>query len=132
MSLTAYAQAQLANYLFGGTALSLPGTWYVGLLDITSTELTAANSGGYARVAVTNNTTNWPAGTGSFPLSKSNGTAVTFAAATGTWTTAVWFGLYDALTAGNLWLQGPLRQPSVTLGGNAANFPVGSLITQWS
>jgi hypothetical protein len=132
MSLTLYAQAAIANYYLGDTTLAPPGTWYVGLLDAKSVELTTANALGYARVAVTNNTTNWPAGTGSFPLAKANGTSVTFAAATGTWATAVWFGLYDALTGGNLWIQGTMLAPVAIVGGNQANFPPGALVTQWS
>ena len=104
-----------------------PQTIYVALLDLTNTELTG---GGYARVALANTTTNWPAPTGQTPASVSNGVAVTFAVASTNWNTAVWFALYDALTAGNLLFQGPLLTPIGIIAGQALNFSVGSIVVQ--
>ena len=58
------------------------------------------SAGAYARVAVTNNTTNWPAPTGD-PAQVQNGTVVTFPTTTASWGQIAGFGLWDALTAGN-------------------------------
>lgn len=130
MSIGAFFEAAIANQWLGGTAPSIPATWYVALFDLTNTEL-AGN--GYARVAVTNNTTNWPAGTGSVPLAKANGIAVVFPTATpSAWNAAAWFGLYDAATNGHLFGPFPLLTPVITTAGNAATFAIGSLVTQWT
>lgn len=76
------------------------------------TEFTTGTAPAYARVALTNNTTNWPAGN-----PKSNGTAITFPTATGDWPRAFAWGIFDASTAGNLLYWGPL----------ATNIKIGSV-----
>src|SRR5574342_684550 len=67
-SLTDYAEAQVANALLGGAALGAPSSasnWYLGLLTVTpgddGTGGTEVSTGSYARVAILNNSTNWPA-----------------------------------------------------------------------
>ena len=71
---------------------------------------------GYARVAVTNNTTNWPSPSGSDPTTVQNGTAITFPTTTGSWG-AVVFGyvLMDASTSGNARLWGLLTATTSAL-----------------
>lgn len=46
----------------------------------------------------------FPVGTGTAPTTISNGAAITFPTATASWGTAIAFGLFDALTSGNLLL----------------------------
>jgi hypothetical protein len=88
----------LANVYFGlfSVAPTMPaGTG--------GTELTSGTAPGYARIAV-------PAASLSAASGGvlQNGTAITMAAASGTWPTAVAWGLWDALTAGNLLWAGTL------------------------
>lgn len=47
---------------------------------------------GYSRVAVTNDTTHWPAASG---RQKSNGVAIAFGTPTGDWGVIGWFAIYD-------------------------------------
>jgi hypothetical protein len=81
----------IANSQFGGGATTwAPATWYVGLSTTTPNEdgtgFTEPVGGSYARVAVTNNTTNWPAATTSSGVtSKANGTVIQFTNPTGTY-----------------------------------------------
>lgn len=100
-----YLEGKQADEVLGGTAFSAPGTVYAALftdapVDAGSggTELTIGVDG-YARVAITNNGTNFPALSGGL---KQNGTAITFPQATASWGTIVAWGLYDAATSGNL------------------------------
>lgn len=77
---TTYANKILDALLGSGHASGMPATVYVGL----RASGVEPSSGSYARVAVTNNDTNWPAASG---RSKANGTVITFPAPTGAWGT---------------------------------------------
>lgn len=113
MGQTNYVKAKIADQLFGGTAYTPPATLYFALLGDTNTRVqrdagtvTELSGSAYARVAVTNNTTNFPAATGTIPTTKSNGTAITWPTPTAGWAAVHAIGIYDASTSGNLlwWL----------------------------
>lgn len=95
--------------MLGGTAFAAPANVHIALYSATpsdtggGTELTTGTAPAYARVATTNNTTNWPAGN-----PKSNGTAITYPQATGNWPRVYAWGGFDAATVGNLLYWGPL------------------------
>src|SRR3990170_5180261 len=80
----------ILNHILGGPDFTRPGTIWMGLwtgvLDDTSTGATGneVSGGSYARLAVTNNSTNFPAASGG---AKSNGVDFTFVAATAAWGT---------------------------------------------
>lgn len=101
-----YTEKKILDLIFGNTAYSIPATLYIGLFTVTpaddGTGGTEVTGGSYARVALTNNTTNFPNATGGDPSTKSNGIAVTFPAATANWGTVVGVGIFDASTSGNL------------------------------
>ncbi len=114
---------------FGAVASSAPATYYVGLSTTTPTNtgsnITEPSGNAYARVAVTNNTTNWPAAAS---RSKSNGTTITFPTATGSWGTVTHFVLFDAATAGNMRAWGALTASQSVASGATPDFPVGALV----
>jgi hypothetical protein len=70
------------------------------------------STGSYARESITNNTTNWPTPTGGDPATVSNGTSITFPTTTASWGQLVGFGLWDALSGGNLRTWGLLSAAS--------------------
>jgi hypothetical protein len=107
---------------FGGTDFTPPATWYVALLDASDTEL---SGNGYARVAVTNNTTNFPT-----PTTGQNSISieVTFPVATGDWTEAVKVGLYTASSGGTREFKTLLEEPATVLDGVEFFIPAGSLV----
>jgi hypothetical protein len=120
--------AQLNNNL-GGTALSLPASLYAALFTVAPTAAgggTEVSGAGYARVAITRNTTNFPAASAG---ALSNGTAITFPSPTGSWGGAiVAVGIYDASTAGNLLYFASLTDQTKTFTtGDTASFPAASL-----
>jgi len=98
-SLTNYGEGKVLAHLFGGTTYAPVATWYVGLFSVAPTDSTAGTEltgGGYARAAVSNNTTNFPAANPAV-----NGADVTLFTSSGSHT-AVAMGLFDAVTGGNL------------------------------
>jgi len=101
-SLTNYGEGKVLGHLFGGTAYTVPSTWYIGLFSAAPTDTTAGTEltgGGYARAAVTNNTTSFPVvAAGSAVV---NGPDITLFTSSGSHT-AVAMGLFDASTSGNL------------------------------
>ena len=109
---------------FGATDFTPPATWYVGLLDATETELTG---GGYARVAVTNNTTNFP---NAVSKQKSSGTAVVFPVATADWNEAIKVGFWTASTGGILKFKTTLDAPVTVLDTVEFSFNAGDLVFQ--
>jgi hypothetical protein len=132
-SLSNYAEAKILDYVFGGAAFASPATLYVALYTADpsdsggGTELTIG-ANGYTRVAVTNNSTNFPASTGTSPTTKSNGTAITFAANTTVdWGTISGVALFDAASAGNMIAWTGLTVAKPVMVGDTASFAIGAL-----
>ncbi len=127
-SFSDFLENELLDHVFGNAAYSAPATLYVSLYTVTPADAgggTEATGGSYARVAVTNNATNFPAASGG---AKANGTAITFPAPTANWGTVVAFGIHDAASAGNLLAWGALTVNKTINNGDAApSFAVGDL-----
>lgn len=103
-----FAKTAILNHFFKGTAYTQPTHLYVGL---STTDLLADGSGitevtGSAYARVLNDT--WTVSGNEV----TNGAAVTFAKATGSWGTPIQWFLADALTAGNYLCRGPIVYPS--------------------
>jgi hypothetical protein len=100
-----YLENQLLDHLLGRTTYTAPATVYVGLWSVAlsdaSTGSTAGevSGGGYSRVAVTNDTNQWPAASGGL---KANASSVVFPSATSNWGTVRTVAILDAPSAGNL------------------------------
>lgn len=127
-----YLETAIQNHILGNTAYTAPATVYVSLhtatLDDTSTATTSEVSGGsYARVALTNNTTNWPAASG-VTASKSNGTAITFPTATASWGTVTFAAIVDSASgAGNILWRIPLTVSKTISSGDTFSFAIGQI-----
>lgn len=136
-----YAENKLADALFRAQSLGAPATWYVALFTAAPSDTgggTEATGGSYARVAVTAGLTafNGTHGTTSGASSGTNGTvsnaaAVTFPAPTANWGTVTHWGLFDAASAGNLWVWAALTNAKTVNNGDAApQFAAGALTVQ--
>ncbi|MBA7580220.1 hypothetical protein ES708_22111 [subsurface metagenome] len=122
-----YLENKQLDHVLGGPDYSRPATVYVALYTIAPTDAgggTEVSGGGYARVAVTNNATNWPAAAGG---AKSNGTPITFPQATADWGTVVAFAILDAPTAGNFLYWADLTESRPIVTGITAIFLVGAI-----
>lgn len=130
-SKSTYLENALLNGVLGGPAFPLPTTVYIALSTAaysdtaTGAAMTEVSGNGYARVAVTNNATNWPAAASG---QKQNGATFTFPAATGTgWGTVTAFYICDAASGGNVLYGGDLTTPRSITGGDTASFAPASL-----
>lgn len=97
-----YLENKILDHVLSGSTYSPPATVYFALFTSAPTDAgggVEVSGTGYARAAVTNNLTNFPAAVGG---SKSNGAVVNWPEAGGSWGTVVHFGIFDSLTGGNL------------------------------
>lgn len=121
----------ILDHVLGGPDYVRPPTVYVALFTAdptdagTGAEVSTGDWTNYARVAVTNNDTNWPAAAGG---AKSNGTEISFGAATiVTPVDVTHLGIWDAATAGNLLYHGALDTPKTITDGDTPRFGVGEI-----
>ena len=127
------AQTDAVLNVLRATNITAPANVYVGLFSVNpaddasaGTELTGA--GGYARQAVTFGA---PATDTGNIRKISNTGLITFGPATGAdWAQAVGFGIYDALTLGNLLYWDSLTTPKTVAVGDKAEFAVGALVVK--
>ena len=126
-SFSDYLENALLNQLFRGSSYSFPGTLYVGLYTAAPTDAgggTEVSGNGYARVAVTANTSNWANSTAG---ATSNSNAITFPQASGSWGTVVALGIFDASTSGNLLAWADLTTNKLVGNGDTPSFAAGDL-----
>lgn len=130
--LTIYQANSILASVFGS---GNPATLYIALCEsspnsgsngLSIAEPTPTQWANYARVAVANNSTNWPV-----PAlgQVANGTPITFVASSGPAGsfTFPYVAVLDALTGGNLQTYGPLVTPVTVSTGVAPSFGVGAL-----
>jgi hypothetical protein len=117
-----YLENEILDHILGTGAYTMPATVYVGLStgsfndDNSGTELTGNN---YAREAIT-----FAAASSG---SADNSAAVEFNAATGSWGTVSHFGLFDALSGGNLLIHGALTASKVISSGDILKISIGDM-----
>jgi hypothetical protein len=134
-SMSNYLEDIILDHILGDTSFATAATVYIGLwtatLSDTSTGATAGevSGGSYARVAVTNNTTNWPDASGG---TKSSGAAFDFGTASGSWGDVTDWAIVDSSSgAGNIYYYGTLTTPKTIASGDSAQFASGDIdITQ--
>lgn len=123
----------ILNNRFGAVATSPAATYYLGLSTTAPASdgtgvtepVSGATANGYARLAVANNTTNFP---NAANRQKSNGAAFTMGTATADWGVITHFVLFDNLTGGALRAYGPLDAPVTIVTGDTPTFPIGSIV----
>lgn len=137
-SKTDWFEKALLDNLFGGAALTVPGTWYIALstsayaetaTGASMNEVSTTNTG-YGRASAVNTSASFSGATGSSPTSKTTNTAITFPGCTNaTWGTVVSFYLCDAAAAGagNAWYGGDLTASKSIQPGDTASFASGQL-----
>jgi hypothetical protein len=132
MSFSNYLELEILDHVWGNAAYTAPATLYFGLSSTTpaedGTNVTEPSSGSYARVAVTNNATNFPAAAAG---AKANGTAITWPQASGDWLTGAnltYVVIYDAPTGGNFLGYGLLDVAKPVFSGDTASIAIGTFI----
>lgn len=101
--ITKHQASKIQNFIFGKTQLVPSDTYYVGLsktpITVEGTGLTEPSGGGYERVAIANNKTNWTTSTDGSILNK---TRVEFNEAQVPWGTCTHIFVADAKIGGNI------------------------------
>lgn len=129
-----YLEKKLLDHLLMGNTLAYTGetTLYIGLFTADPGESGVANEfvlgvGGYARIAVDNNETNFPPCSGEVPAIKTNGTLLSFPKATTAWGTATHWAIYNASSAGDMLAHGTLAASYSIQIGQTPKIPIGAL-----
>lgn len=121
-----YLETQIIKYWFqnDGTAASKPANLYVGLFTATpndaggGTEVSTSGTN-YARATVAASAANWSSPTGNNGTT-ANLNTINFGAPSGNWGSIVAFGIFDALSGGNLLWWGALDIAKTVNNGDAA------------
>lgn len=131
-SIATYLSNKALDKIFGRTDFTPAATLYLALYSVApnsdgsgGTELTG---GGYARVAITNNTTNFP---NASARQKLNGAAIGPFANDGTagdWAAAVAWKILDAGSGGNVYTFGLLTPAVIIRAFQSRSFAAGDLI----
>jgi hypothetical protein len=94
----------ILNHITGKSAIFTLPVAYIGLFTATGTDagtgFTEVTGGSYARRSTV--AADWAAASGSGPSTITNSTSLAFVTATADWGIVIAFGLFDALTSGNL------------------------------
>jgi len=132
MAIVTTAANKVLDLLFGQTALSNLSTMYLGLSTTTvqsdGTGATEPSTVGtaYARVAITNNKTNWG---NAASAALSNLVAATFTESTASWGTITYVFLAAGATAGvaDIWYFEALSTPKTVQSATTVQFAVGAI-----
>jgi len=130
MAIVTGAANKVLDLLFGQTALVNLSTMYLGLSTTTvqndGSGATEPSAGAYARVAITNNKTNW--GTAAL-ASLTNAVAFTFTESTASWGTITYVFLAAGATAGvaDLWYFEALGTPKTVQSSTTVQFAASAI-----
>lgn len=129
-SATDYFENLILDAMLGDDhAVNMPDVVYIGLFveepgdSASGLEVDSVDTG-YARVAVQNDSDNWPNATSGV---KVNGMPVEFPVALDSWGTIGWFGVFDEEEDGNLLVWGEIATDITPEAGNAPFFGAGAL-----
>ena len=120
-----YLEDKVLDHVFGGTAYTAPSTLYVALYTAAPSDTgggTEVSGGSYARKSMPDMTVS-----GTSPTTATNGAAVEFVTATGSWGTVSHVGVFDALTSGNLLGWAALTASKTVSSGDVFRFDAGDL-----
>lgn len=129
MSASNYLENIILDFILGAVAYTPPATIYIALHTANPTDVgnvgEVPSTNAYARLAYTNNLTNFPAASGG---SKSNGVLGTFPTPTGAgWGDVTYFSLWDAPTGGNCLFVSNAFAAQTIQAGNTVSFASGSI-----
>lgn len=131
MSKSNSLENSILDHILGGPDYTRVATVYVALYTSAPTDAgggTQVTGSGYARVSLTNNTTNFPnASSGQ----KTNGTLISFPQATGDWSAGAditHFAIHSHVSNDAIMYWGSLTTPKKVFNGDTIRIPIGSLV----
>lgn len=133
MAITTYQANKLNDFLFGGTSFTPSSTYYIGLsttaISSSGTGATEPSGGGYARVSVTNNKTNFTNASGGIVQ---NNQQFEFPESTTAWGTITYVFISDSPTGGNILYYDALTTPRTVQAATVLLFAINSMKIQLS
>ena len=120
-----YLEDKVLDHVFGGSAYTAPSTLYVGLFTAAPSDTgggTEVSGGSYARKSMAAMTVS-----GTSPTTATNGAAVEFVTATGSWGDISHTGIFDASSGGNLLCWAALSASKTVASGDVIRFDAGDL-----
>jgi hypothetical protein len=120
-----YLEDKVLDHVFGGNSYTAPGTLYLALYTAAPSDTgggTEVSGGSYARKSMAAMTVS-----GTSPTTATNGSAVEFVTATGSWGTVTHVGVMDASTSGNLMAWAALTASKTVASGDVFRFDAGDL-----
>jgi hypothetical protein len=133
-----YLSQTMLNFIFNGGSWTAPSSLYLSLFTVApsiSSQGTEASGGGYARLTVTCNTTNWPT-ISSSTTTIENAVALTMFTASGNVSSSSNMtdaGFFDSLTSGgsnHLYYWGDLTTAKPILSGDTPSFAIDAITIQ--
>lgn len=125
-----FLEVELRKHIFRTGSMTKPTALYVSLHTADPTDTgsgTEVSGGSYARVQRDPADANWTGASSTDGLTD-NVAAITFASPSANWGVVTHFGIWDALTTGNLICYGTLTTPKTINNGDAApSFAIGAL-----
>lgn len=123
-----YLEEAVINHFLRQSSTSAPAEVYAALYTVAPTKTTGGtevSGGSYARVNISDGTSDFtdPTGTGT----TSNSAAITFPTATASWGTVVACAILDASTGGNILYFGDLTASKTVDSGDTVTFATGAL-----
>jgi hypothetical protein len=126
-----YLENKVLDHVLTNTAYSRDATVYLSLHTADPGESGASSEvsgGSYARVAITNNNTNFPVCASTGTPTKTNGQPFTFPTSTASWGTVTHWALYTASTGStNMLCHGAFSTPRLVASGKTMKVPTGGL-----
>ncbi|MFA7279107.1 MAG: hypothetical protein WC100_03335 [Sterolibacterium sp.] len=123
-----YLENKILNFLFNGTAYTLPSFYYLALFTSAPTDAgggTEVSGGGYARLTLPPSISYFTTATAGVTKNK---VPFAFSVATVSWGVVTSWGIYDASSGGNLIMWGNLSSSLTISVGRQLIFPIDSLV----
>jgi hypothetical protein len=139
-ALSNYLENKLLDHLLRATSYTAPTSVFVGLFTAVPSDTgggTEVTGGSYARAEVVSSTSAWNGTHGNTTGASSgtdgtveNATTISFTTPSAGWGTVTSFGVFDALSGGNLLFYATLTASKTVNTGDAVSFAAGALSLQ--
>lgn len=132
MDFANHAEEEILNAIFRGTTFPVLANMYISLhtADPGETGASEVTAGDYARITVASTVGNWSDPSAGTQGETDNLNDILFAVATSNWGTITHMGIWDAISAGNIWFKGALTASKVVNNGDQFKFSAGDLNIQ--
>lgn len=130
-SISDHLRNELLDHILSAATFTAGATLYMALCTAaptsssTGSTITEPSGNNYARLAITNNATNFPAASGG---SKSNGVTFTHATPSGSWGSITHYALCDASSAGNVYFFGAVDTAMTPTSGETVQWSSGNFV----